>query len=328
MGRKEHVEEGLAEIHATKKEKKDAVVQEEKEGDIRIKQEREENFYNYQNLLTQYGDVWNRIKRLERGYKTALTDTEVGTAIRVLDEERHNVHLKMLETAAKIGKSKGEVTADILNQEGNLAEFGLPEFALYQPDKNERFIEEPDNALAKEYFKSRRTLIDKNKYSYLMFAIGDRTIGNEESPRPKIPRLYFDLRHKKELELADELHLAAFRFNDEFAHLCDQTIYCVRVPDDQLEKVAVFINSQQERFRIREDFFSEQEKKEAVEKFKQAIKEWLDFVEMSDTYSIKKEYLLELLTYMQRTGSSEEISLTKEFLDNYKEELDDDDVEK
>lgn len=256
---REHVNEGLEDLFDERLEEKDADWRSKKGGvkaaleEKKLQEETEtraqyENFDKYQTLLVKYKGVWNKIKQLEKKHRNNLTDPEISSSLRILEEERHGVHLEALEIATKLGKNKNEVTADILNREGNLEEFGLPEFTLCPANR-----EFPESGV---------------DYSLLIFNIDDSEV--------LVHPLYYSTHNERMQELAKELNLPIEEHSFNLYHNDYLPVsHCIKVSDDQLEKVASIIRNNPNRFRLKEEYFSESEKAEAGKLYQESVRHFL-----------------------------------------------------
>lgn len=286
----EHVDPSFTEYFLKKEAKEKAKI----ENDIK---EREENFNTYQKLLLKYKGVWGNIKQLERKHKNSLTDPEVSYTVLLLEEERHALHLEALEVANKIGKGKNEVLADILNKEGNLEEFGLPEFTLYEEGRSE--LDYEDRELSQGC-------------SFLVFDVGNSCLGDQYMVRPEIPQLYDSVIYNRAGLLVKQFDLQFKDFPNNFSHSITSTIHSIEVPDDQLEKVASFIRSNPNQFRLKEEYFSDNEKQQAKIEYQKSLKVFIKYLDYSmnrsSTAGEDYDYLLEKV---RLRGNHDEIEITE-----------------
>lgn len=253
--------------------------------------EREKDEGEYKRLLSDYKSVWGEIKKLERRYKT-VSNPEIISSLNVLENERHDIHQDILEVGRKIGRGKSDVTADILNNEGNLAELGLPEFSIFKEamDRGNDFYS-PERASANT--------------TYLIYDILDSTIGDPYSPRSIIPRLYAGIRDRRANELIKSLGLKLQDFPDGFSHELSHTVCCIAVPNDRLEEIASHIRNDSEKFRLDAAFFSVEEKERAKTEYRNKLLQFLKWaVEDRDSSVVD-----DLLQYSGHNGNKEEIDI-------------------
>ncbi len=92
--------------------------------------EKETAFKNYTNAMETYLRVTNKMRGLERRYPIGTRDSAINFEIMEMDKDRHQDHLKLIEIAKKLGKSKEDVLIDIIRWENSLADYGLPEFSI------------------------------------------------------------------------------------------------------------------------------------------------------------------------------------------------------
>ena len=283
------VNEGLEEIIDERADRNTFLKEERKRKGEDETIEREGNMNRYDATLDRYKNVWNETKKLERRYKNALTDPEVATAMRVLDEERHNIHLQALALAEELGRSESEVMADILNTTGNLAELGLPELTLYTRDREQSVWEGVAEGAKTDTF--------------IVFDVLDRTIGEPYDPRPAIPRLYDSTIRDRMKLLAETFQLSIEYIDDDFSHSCEHTFVCLKVPDGRLEEIAAQIRNNREKFGIGEEYYSKEEKTSAVEAYKEGVLGYLG--------STDREYYPRLIKYLEAGGRREEVALAR-----------------
>lgn len=77
----------------------------------------------YRILLQKYIEKWNEVRKAEQSGK----GTEY---VLFVDNERNELHKKLILIGDKISKSRSDVAMDILCADGSLKEYRLPEFAV------------------------------------------------------------------------------------------------------------------------------------------------------------------------------------------------------
>ncbi len=263
-----------------------------------------ENEPGYIKLLSKYKTIWDKIRKLERRYKT-IADPEVGTAVRVLELERHQIHLEALEIGQKMGKGSNEVVADILNNEGSLSELGLPEFTIF--DLNAFLSNDTESWTYGENFGIKRGGI-----THLIYNLKESTIGHQWSFRPNIPKLYDRVIQRRVDLMSGELGLELDKFSDGFSHERNHTVYCIAVPDSRLEEIAKLIWSSPDKYRIGFDFFSDIEKAGAIEEYKKDLRIFFSNSEFS-----RETDAQHLVDYVKKHGTKKEVELAEEALKAY-----------
>src|SRR3989344_3035228 len=92
--------------------------------------EREQILGEYGQQMETYQRITKRVRSLERRYPPDSRDKAISFDILETDKDRHQNHLRLIETAKKLGKSKEDVLVDIIRWENSLQEYDLPEFSI------------------------------------------------------------------------------------------------------------------------------------------------------------------------------------------------------
>lgn len=224
----------------------------------------------YLDLINVYQGKVGELKRLQRRVPRGAVDEEIGTAIRVVDQERHETHLKLIELGRQLGKSKDDVLVDIIRKDGTLDEYGLPEFSILteddiidtgdwhnpyyfnvDPDARRPSREAPDSY----YKKGGESLIKSDEVMFVFAIVPIKNYG-EDALDPED----YDERVKRAQALAEEVGGKIFEERDSGYHEAYAKILGVIVPKKGLEKVAATIRNNPNKYRIGNEFYSEQVK--------------------------------------------------------------------
>lgn len=255
-----------------------------------------ESWDRYKALLAAYKRVWGRIKQIERRYPGLGADREVASSIKVLDDERHKIHLEALSVAAELGMGKHDVLADILANEGNLAEYGLPDVVVYKPGPL-------DNDRAKP------------GYTYLVYGITSALDGNfRPDPLPEIPGLYFSILNRRSIGV-QEIDRKCYRqdFPNGFFHDTSEILHCIAVPNNRIEKVAGLLRGHPE-LRFESRYFSEDELEQAKRIFSDELSTFLSQHIRGDQTLAKA-----LLKVFEQDGNEIEIQIARDLINAHLE---------
>lgn len=75
----------------------------------------------YADMIDRYHDIFDFLKEMEKEGLPGRIE---------VDRMRDRLHKQLLEVGQTLGKDAADVQADLLRREGNLAEYGLPEYGL------------------------------------------------------------------------------------------------------------------------------------------------------------------------------------------------------
>lgn len=224
----------------------------------------------YSDLISVYQSKVSELKRLQRRVPRGVIDEEVGTSIRVVDQERHETHLKLIELGKQLGKSKDEVLVDIIRKDGTLEEYGLPEFSIlaendiiYTDDWHDPYYFNVDTDALRpsteaigSYCKRQGESLLKPNEVMLVFAIVPIKNDGEDELYPED----YDERVRRANALAEEIGGKIFEERDSDYHEADAKILGVIVPGKDLEKVAAVIRNNPSKYRIGNEFYSDKVK--------------------------------------------------------------------
>ncbi len=184
-------------------------------------------------LLPAYIEKFNELKKIRRKNPGGLTDPEIKAQMNFIDQERHQIHLQLIELGAKLGKNKTDVLMDIIKEECSLEEFGLPEFSI-KTEENE--INWDTNAL-------------KQGEILLIFDITNC----DEGGAPMYEEDHEE-RKKRAEALIKEM---GGRLIEETEGAYHETVYYlgITLPKENLEKVAAIIRDNPKKFRLGKEFY-------------------------------------------------------------------------
>ena len=226
--------------------------------------EREQILGEYGQQMETYQRITKRVRSLERRYPPDSRDKAISFEILETDKGRHQNHLRLIETAKKLGKSKEDVLVDIIRWENSLQEYDLPEFSILKSS----------DIVDTQGFHSRIQFnIDEHKGrpaspTPLDKVFGDYEFGKEtdEGVMEKVLSedeilLFGEFlksleREKRAEALAHEIGGEYFDNYQGGYHETSAHIIGVVFPINDLEKVANVIRNNPEKFRLGKDFYA------------------------------------------------------------------------
>lgn len=295
------------------------------------------NQERYTNLLRKYLDRFKKIKLLERRARGVM-DPETRTSIEIADQERHNIHLELLEVAKKIGKTKNDVIIDIIRHEGNLEEYGLPEFLLISPDDLDEYgnlvtsVDFTDGILkTRPERRSFATLekqgedkvgLEKDEVVIVYDTVSD-TLRTSYGRGAGTPCVLPDslLRIERGEKLAKEVGGKLVLLNDSaFFHSESLSVAGVAIPKSNLVSVAGTIRNNPEKFRIGKHFYSTEEQKNAENYYVQRVKKIISYLASEEGSSFYTDRYLEKLRrdFPKFANLEKPKLLTNAYLENIK----------
>jgi hypothetical protein len=257
----------------------------------------------YIGLLGKYHEKFSELKKLEAKKKRiqGAPDEELDKLILFVDRERDDIHKELRESGTRLGKNEMDIMTDILRQEGSLAEYGLPEFFFldsedmlspaFNIDLGNRWHGEPGSLRAQKLGAEKNgglggnyeldpsavvvPFVIKPKWSDSNY--GGAYLGPEDS----------DIRTRRALELAKTAGLEIFADRDyQYFHDSKISIFGVVVPKNRIAEIAATIRDDPDKFRVGEDFYSEQECKEVELSHRKLIEYEIKYLSDED----KKDY--------------------------------------
>lgn len=201
-------------------------------------------------LLKEYVGLFEQVRNLRRSER-AQFDEKVQAKVQALDRKRHAKHLELLESGMRLGRDAAAVMADIIREQGSLAEYGLPEFSILDWRN--------DAELKGKYPEDECVLLyDVSPVRYDQ----DETTHEIEAPDD------YRVRQARAAALAERVHgRLENAYNSQFFHSSSQLFLGVIIPKSALEDVAGVIRDEPEKYRIGEEFYSPEEQA-LVEKFR------------------------------------------------------------
>ncbi|KND51256.1 MAG: hypothetical protein ABA06_03030 [Parcubacteria bacterium C7867-001] len=244
---------------------------------------KEQQQRRYGRLLDTYSELYQRIQAHHRA-RTGLADETTQARLRVLEEKRHNLHLQLIALGSSLGKEKSDVLVDIIRDQRTLEEYGLPEFSIltendiiedgnwHNPysfnidsdEKGEGFLPGAPKRFIDAEEESQR-LIGPDK-CIIVFSI-DPVVdgGTTHSPAD------IEARRRRAKALAESIKGEVIDMRDSEYHEAYAQILGVEIPKKDLEGVARIIRDNPELYRLKDEYYSEEERKEAAEEQK-----WID----------------------------------------------------
>lgn len=244
---------------------------------LKSKTEREVNEEEYLGLLGAYDAKLKEIKKKEKRFQIGGADEESRRLVKFLDKERNEIHQKLKSVGEKIGKSELDILTDIIRQNKNLEQYGLPEFFLLDSNDIESYEFNLDNNFEPKNIKlerdsTLRRIMDQSSV-VIPYAIGyksydgydpDDTDDEGQFVYPKDISVRTRRAYKLALE-AGFLEVMDDMMDGPSFHESSAMIVGVVVPKTRLEEVLGIIRNNPEKFRIGEKFYSKEEKKEIKE---------------------------------------------------------------
>lgn len=188
---------------------------------------------HYHNLLESYYGKFLELRKIQRKNPGGATDPEVKSSMQIIDRERHQVHLKLIEIGTKLEKDKNDVMLDILKSEGSLYDYNLPEFSIKTAEdelNNEKLFQQDE--------------------VFLIFAITTMDAETDEMAPPED----YEERKKRAEGLAKEI--AGRLVNGEEGSRHESVLLLgVVFPKKDLEHVAAIIRDNPKKFRLGKEFY-------------------------------------------------------------------------
>jgi hypothetical protein len=214
----------------------------------------------YSDLLGEYQRLYNKIKNLsQRQNNPNLQDK-----LKALDDERHQTHLQLLDLGAQLGKDKESVFADIIRKNKTLDELGLPEFSILvendiveHSEDRALLMSDDDIRIHRPRFQNAESLIPKDK-CILVFDIAE---AQTDETGQFTNTVETGVKWERAEALARAIGGEVFSEQDSEFHDASVLIVGVMFPKKELEKVAAIIRDNPEKYRLKKEFFSEDERK-------------------------------------------------------------------
>ncbi len=197
--------------------------------------------------LQEYHELFEKIRALRRSERAQFDDA-MKEKILKLDRNRHEKHLELLAAGMKIGKDADAVMVDIIREQGDLSDYGLPEFAIMKDWESDTRLPEDSCLLLYDVSYTRR---DDRETSHDVEASDD-----------------YEVRRARAAALAERVH-GRFHdeFNSRFFHEVSTHFVGVIIPKNAVEDVAAIIRDHPDLYRIGEAHYSDEEKA-AIEAFR------------------------------------------------------------
>lgn len=234
----------------------------------------------YTTLLDNYQRVANEMRKLSRRFAGNVTDPEVDASMRVLDNERHHIHLQLLDEAKMHNQSESDVLTDILRREGSLEEYGLPEFAIMtHEDFNDGDFNVADDGRIKRPKIPKEVGVDAVEHVVeddgwhdedrptkdevlLVYSTGPERFTTYVDAGIAIWPRDFVTRLNRARALADAIHSRMTMPRNGDFHDASINVMGVIIKKSEIEKVASIIRNADDTYRIGEKHYSATEKKQ------------------------------------------------------------------
>ena len=249
-----------------------------------------EKLEEYDNLLREHDALLRKLRRLHRSVKAMAKDSEMMEKILEVDLKTNEAHVKLRSVARELGMTESDTLADILRLQNSLEGYGLPEFSILNSDdivvgsvfKEERcaeyniddFTGKPREIISKK--NALETKLGLKKYmGWIGFSGGYPSAIDEDevliifSVSTKIIEGYdvigaddpidMDVRVRRARALAKEVGGRFFEGEDFGYHSGPASITGVVIKKSNLVRVASIIRSEPGKYRLGEEFYSNDE---------------------------------------------------------------------
>lgn len=233
----------------------------------------------YVSGMESYQHTTKEVRALERRYPPNIRDQATLFKIQKMDEDRHQVHLELIEKAKKLGKDKNDVLIDIIRWENSLEEYELPEFSILKSsdivdtqgfhsaiqfnintDAGKPDFPTPLDKTFGNYEIGEKTydgvterVLQEDKI-LIVFSINPIEGYGDEEIKP----FDFEQREERAQSLAEEIGGEYFDSNQGGYHGTSARIIGVVISKNDLEKVARIIRNNPKKFRLGKDFYEDE----------------------------------------------------------------------
>lgn len=252
-----------------------------------------EQLAEYDSLLARRDVIERQIKNLEKSSRARARDETTWGIISQANEKMHDTHLKLLSVAESLGMSESDVLVDIFRYRNSLEEYDLPEFSILTPDDiGAEFSGGSSYPIDPETARPGRVLFGKEELHkehleykrYKNEEAGEEELAYEEPYEEPLAQdevliifsvstkvvIAFDviatdtpadeeLRLKRARALAEQVAGRFFEGSDTIYHTGPAYIAGVVIKKNKLEEVVSMIRDNPKKYRIGEDFFSDEE---------------------------------------------------------------------
>lgn len=229
---------------------------------------KEQELGAYSTIMDSYHNLTQKLRALERHHPADARDNAIKFKITEIDKDRHNLHLKAVEIAEKLGKTKDDVLIDIIRWDNSLSEYGLPEFSIlknadivetggfhsaiqFNINETEGVPSEP-TPLDKQFtdYGDKENVIEENEV-LLLFSI----VPVEGSGERRLQPEDYDKRDARAESLAKEVGGKYFNQSMGGYHATSADVIGVVIPKEKLQKVAEVIRDNPKKFRLGKEFY-------------------------------------------------------------------------
>jgi len=220
----------------------------------------------YVNLLDLYQYKVREFKKLLDKVPEGVIDQKSLVAV---DNERHQIHLKLIELGKRVGKDENDILVDILRKDKTLEAYGLPEFSVLKEgdiikasewdysDYNfniEPGLNLPSFELPRNMEEGEESIIGR-KEIMIVFAVVPVNQYEDLDPEDYKERV------ERATALAEETGGRFFEEVDAGNHTAFAKILGVIISSKNLDKVAAIIRNNPEKYRLGRNFYSGEIKK-------------------------------------------------------------------
>lgn len=238
--------------------------------------QREKILAEYSRLMAEYKSQTEKVRKLEQKRTKKGADQALDFDIQETDKERHQTHLRLIDLARNLDKTKDDVLVDIIRWENSLKEFGLPEFSILKSSDivdTEGFhsaiqfnidedsgkpstplpLDKPfdDYEFGKETYDGEAKRVLSESEILIVFSINPIEGYGDEEVKPED----YEKREKRAEALAEEVEGEYFDNYQGGYHGTSAHIIGVVIPKTSLEKVAGVIRDNPKRFRLGREFY-------------------------------------------------------------------------
>src|SRR3989344_7997494 len=286
--------------------------------------ERKELQNKYAKLVKKYQQKFKEIKQLEHKHRAVLTDPDVQNEIQLVDAERHDIHLELSEVGERLGKNMTDVMVDLIRQQGNLEEFGLPEFAILTEDEVE-WLQNGATSLAivrgnaefentPELFPRRESgILGGPQNILLVYDVCTHQFGDGYSHRSQLLNPDSEIRADRMMQLAEATSAEPYHFFDGFSHGVNTSVSGLIIPKDQLEIIASLIRVHPERYRLQSEFYTPPDVDKARQAYILSLEKVVsDLEELGHSFSHETDAAQGFLNYIKHYHGDEARALADE----------------
>jgi|GEM_PF-5451888 len=264
----------------------------------------------YEKKLGEYKRSWREIRDLER--KGDASEK----LIHALDQKRDDIHKELRAIALEIGKNEGDVDLDILANEENLREYGLPEFSIKRiSDYKKSNPINTNSGITLQYTDKEGNIhfprtIDEVSDTDVFIAFGVEPTWHLFDNQGFFQKFPDDLeRRRRAKTIADEFpDVLELEIYDQESFHRGLNFFGIAIPNSKFEKVLAFMREHRKEISISEKYFDQ---KEFAEDFETIVRQDMEEIlvyepgKHDDHKYLVQRYLENLPFYLQ--GKNDEV---------------------